>query len=87
MLKDVSDDDIENAIQIPQKRTLDDLDTLRTIDDFLCHTQIVERHVKMVTEAAASVCGDMRRAGYIRAKLLSRKYIPHFGSKKIEKLL
>lgn len=73
MLKDVSDDEIEKAIQIPQKWTL---------DDFPCHTQSVERHVKMVTEAAASVCGDMRRDGYIRAKILSRKCIPHFGTKK-----
>ena len=74
MLKDVGDDEIEKAIQIPQKWTL---------DDFPCHTQSVERHVKMVPEAAAaSVCGDMRREGYIRAKILSRKYIPHFGTKK-----
>jgi len=36
----------------------------------------------METEAAASVCGDLRRDGYIRVKLLSRKDIPHFGSKK-----
>ena len=73
MLKDISDDEIDRAIQTPHKWTL---------DDFPCHTQSVERHVKMVTEAASSVCGDLRRDGYIRAKLLSRKYIPHFGSKK-----
>jgi len=36
----------------------------------------------LVTESAASICGDMGRGGYIRAKLLSGKYIPHFGSKK-----
>jgi hypothetical protein len=72
-LKDISDDEIESAIQIPHKLTL---------DDFSCHIQSVERHVKMVTEAAASVCGDLRSDGYIRAKLLSRKYIPYFGSKK-----
>jgi len=36
----------------------------------------------MVTEAAASACGDLRRDGYIRAKLLSRKSVSHFGSKK-----
>jgi len=73
MLKDISDDEIENAIQIARKWSL---------DDFPCATQCVERHVKMVTEAAASVCGDLRRDGYITAKLLSQKDIPHFGSKK-----
>lgn len=51
MLKDVSDDEIEKAIQIPQKWTP---------DDFHCHTQILERYVKMATvAAAASVCGEL----------------------------
>ena len=43
MLKDISDDEVDNAIQIPQKWTL---------ADFPCHTQSVERHLKMATEAA-----------------------------------
>ena len=73
MLKDVGDDEIENAIKSPRKWTL---------DDFPCHSQSVERHVKLVTEAAQAVCGDLRRDGYIRAKLLSRKDIKQFGSKK-----
>lgn len=38
--------------------------------------------IKLVKEAAASVCGDVRRDGYIRAKLLFKKYISHFDSKK-----
>lgn len=63
------------AIQIPHKWTL---------DNFPCHTQSVERHVTLVTEAAASVCGDLRRDGYIKGKILSRQYIPHLSSKKLE---
>ncbi|XP_047131842.2 uncharacterized protein LOC124810867 [Hydra vulgaris] len=43
-----------------------------TSDDFLCHSQNVEKHLKLVTEAATTVSGEMRRDRYIRAKLLSR---------------
>ena len=50
-----------------------------TLDNFLYYFQSVERHVKLVTKAAGFIFGEMRRDGYIRAKLLSRKYIPHFA--------
>lgn len=73
MLKDISDAEIENAIQTQHKWTL---------DTYPCHTQDVERHVKLVTEAAVAVCGHLRRDGYIRATLESRKDIPCFSSKK-----
>ena len=73
MLQNISDDEIEAAIQVPRKWTL---------EEYPCHTQSVERHVKVVTEAAASVCGGLRRDGYIRAKLASRKEVSHFRSKK-----
>lgn len=49
------------------------------LDEFPCHSKAVERHIRIVSQAAASVCGDLRRDGYIRAKLLSRADIPHFG--------
>ena len=65
MLKDLSDDLIENAIQ--------NIQTL-TLDDFPYHSQSLERHVKLVTEAA-SAFGEVRRDGCIRAKLLSKTYI------------
>ena len=70
MLKGLGDYLIENAIQNMQK--------LKP-DDFLCHSRSVERHVKLVTEAAASIFGEMRRDRYIRAIFLSRKYILHFS--------
>ena len=49
LLKDLSDDLIENAIQHMQKLAL---------DEFPCHSQSVERHVKLVTEATAFVLED-----------------------------
>ena len=73
MMMDITDEKIDSAIEAGQRWTL---------DDFPCHTQAVERHVKIVTEAAARVCGELRRDGYIRAKLLSRANVPHFDSKK-----
>ena len=46
-----------------------------------CHNQNVERHVKLVTEASASVVGHDRRDGVIRNKIRSRKLIKNFKSK------
>ena len=46
-----------------------------------CHNQSVERHVKMVTEAAAQVEGFERRDGLIRQKIKSRKLLKKFGTK------
>ena len=47
-----------------------------------CHSQAVERMVKLVTEASGSVCGHQRRDGMIRATIQSRKKLPNFDSKK-----
>jgi len=46
-----------------------------------CHTQAVERCVKLVTEAAAAVCGAKARDGFIRVRLESRKIMPYFNTK------
>ena len=46
-----------------------------------CHTQSVERHIKLVTEASSSVCDHLNREGYIRNKLKSRAATPQFNSK------
>ena len=72
MIMSVSDEELDVAIQTGQKWTLDEIP---------CHIQAVERHIRVVTEAAASVNGELRRDCYIRAMLASRKNIPHFGSK------
>ena len=49
---------------------------------FSCHTQSTERCVKMVTEAAAAVCGQDARDGYIRARVHHREVMPVFTTKK-----
>lgn len=46
------------------------------IKGYPCHTQSVERAVKIVTEASLSVCGYERRDGVIRSKLESRSKMP-----------
>ena len=48
---------------------------------FPCHTQAMERHVKLVTEAAKAVCGHKSRDGFIRARVASRQLMPTFESK------
>ena len=73
MLMSKSDEEIERAIVSKE---------IWKLDKFPCHTQSVERHIKVVTEASAAVCGELRRDGFIRAKLLSRQSMPEFGSKK-----
>ena len=39
---------------------------------FPCHTQSVERCVKLVTDASNAVCGEKSRDGFIRVRLASR---------------
>jgi hypothetical protein len=46
-----------------------------------CHTQAVERCVKLVTEASAAVCGEKSRDGFIRSRVASRQMMPMFKSK------
>ena len=38
-----------------------------------CHNQAVERHVKIVTDAASYVAGFEKRDGLIRQRIASRK--------------
>ena len=46
-----------------------------------CHSQNVERHIKLVTEASLAVVGHDRRDGLIRNKIRSRKLMKTFVSK------
>nr|CAI5823862.1 unnamed protein product [Callosobruchus analis] len=56
------------------------IDTLN-IDEYPCHTQAVERCVKVITEAFLKVCGSEARDGYIRAKIDARKDLSIFENK------
>ena len=49
---------------------------------FPCHTQAVERHVKLVSEAAKAVCGQKSRDGFIRARIASQQLMPTFELKR-----
>jgi hypothetical protein len=51
------------------------------IIDFPCHTQAVERCVKIVTEASRCVIGENSRDGFIRNRIESRSKMPSFGHK------
>lgn len=73
LLKKISDEDVDRAIESKCKWDLENIP---------CHSQAVERHVRIVSQASAAVCGELRRDGYIRAKLSSRKSIPKFVSKR-----
>lgn len=54
------------------------IDTIKLLP---CHTQSVERCIKLVTEASAVVCGEEKRDGFIRARILSRKEMPSYNKK------
>ena len=45
------------------------------IPSYNCHTQAVERAIKLVTEAAGLVIGQEARDGFIRQKIKSRKEV------------
>lgn len=49
--------------------------------DYPCHTQSVERCVKLVTEAAQRVIGESGRDGLIQNRLKSRGEMPEFDHK------
>lgn len=53
----------------------------QNIETFPCHTQAVERCVKLVTEAAGQICGGSNRDGYIKSKIQSRSIMPQFETK------
>lgn len=52
-----------------------------TILKLPCHTQAVERCIKLVTEASQSVYGEKARDGFIRARIQSRNIMPKFEKK------
>ena len=72
---DISDENIEiySASNNPPKLTF---------PKFPCHTQAVERHIKLVTDASEKVCGPENRDDYIRSKIASRDAMPKFDCKK-----
>ena len=50
------------------------------IPELPCHTQSVERRIKLVSEASSLVCDHGSREGLIRNKLSSRATMPCFNT-------
>lgn len=75
ILSGTADEAIQSCVEDCSK-------VMTLVGDFPCHTQAVERTVKLVTQAAKSVCGAEARDGYIRSTLRSRKIMPKFNTKK-----
>lgn len=58
-----------------------DTESLNLLRECPCHSQAVERHIKLVTEASASVCGKEIRDGLIMTRKKAREQMPKFESK------
>jgi len=79
-------DSIKDISQPPAVMDLDDTSIAQMLTKPLvlqhpCHNQAVERHVKLVTEAASVVTGYETRDGMIRQKIQSRLLMSKFDSK------
>ena len=72
---DVSDDELAECSNHPIQ-----------LPFYPCHTQAVERTVKLVTEASVKCYGHSSRHGWIMNVLKSRKTKPSFQSKKDDRL-
>ena len=51
------------------------------IEKLPCHSQAVERHVRLLTQASLATCGAEARDGYIRSGIISRKELRKFDTK------
>lgn len=75
VLSHVQDEDLQLLV-------LEQHEDLKEMLKFPCHTQSVERMIKLVTEASSSVYSYQARHNSIRAKLKSRKQVSKFSNKK-----
>ena len=76
LTKHISDEDLKLLVGSGEATPVLDF------PQFPCHTQAVERCVKLVTEASAAVCGAPARDGFIRARLEARRIMPLFDTKR-----
>lgn len=77
LLRDLSDQDVIQIIEEPLKSNI-----LKEIKSYPCHTQAVERAVKLVTETSMLVTNAKKRDGVIFTTLYSRSKMPKFDTKK-----
>merc|ERR1712121_276867 len=52
------------------------------VPHYPCHTQAVERGVRLVSEASSQVIGQKARDGFIRQRIHARKELKKFATKK-----
>lgn len=71
IIQELGDDDLEAALTTPHQ-----------FPPFPCHTQSVERAVKLVTEAASQVEGEENRHGEILSKVACRKARQAYDTKR-----
>ena len=70
------------TMSLSKEEILEFVETPMTVPNYPCHTQAVERTIKLVTDAAGSVIGPEARDGFMRQKIKSRKEIGRIDSKK-----
>jgi len=51
------------------------------VPKYPCHTQAVERAIRLISEASATVVGKEVRDGFIRQRIEARKELPTFKTK------
>jgi len=73
LTKPIPDEDIENNIKTSA--------LFEKAFEYPCHTQSVERMIRLVSEASGKVFGQDARDGYVKAKLDSRTQLPEFETK------
>ena len=56
--------------------------TMFSMKEYPCHTQFVERMIKLVTESSTKVIGSTNRDGFVHNKLASFKKMKYFHTKK-----
>ena len=72
LTRSISDDEINHLISSKEKKSFLHLH---------CHTQAVERCVKLITEASTLVCGQNSRDSFICSKIKSRLKMTSFETK------
>ena len=80
MTMGIKDEELKQLIE--ESSTNSDQWSLVQFTKFPCHTQAVELTVKFVTEAAAAVCDQDARDGFICARKGSLSLFRIFGTKK-----
>ena len=79
---EIPTDELETYVETRDYPRLPDISLAsRSVNNILCHSQAVERHVQLVSKSASRVAGEFNCDGLIRASLQSREHMPSFATK------